>query len=509
MLWTLRRLADPLLSPEGLRERIVQEPNLAERFLEYAAYHDAVAFGLRYLPHHFRSTPAPFHFEIAERLATRTYDAVAAPRSHAKSTLVSLAHPLLEAATGRASFILLIGSDVQAAEDKLEDILNELADNKQLIADFPRLRPPDPRELREWARKRKKVKQRRSDFVTLGGVRFSARGAGQAMRGLKQGNRRPDLIILDDVEDDRHVRSGLQRKRLLEWFEQVVLNLEGVERARIRVVGTVLHPKGLLATLIERWGGKIYRAILDEEQQRTLWPEVWPYERLVLKRDGGVDADGTPIKGIGHLSFRKEYQNEPPEEEGGMLKAEWLRKSTVPLGFPASGKVYVGLDLAIGTSEQSAYNALVVHYYHAPSDKTYVVDAYRWRGLGQIDEEVQRFLNEHGYRPDCIAVEGVQFQMKIVQDIRKRLPHKVVAVLPERDKAARFSVLVDQYSMGRVVHLSGLPQEYEQELLDFPHSEFKDWVDASVFAYLARFVRPAQSVVSTAVLTPGRPGEWS
>ena len=45
------------------------------------------------------------------------------------------------------------------------------------------------------------------DFVTLNDVRLKARGRGQRLRGLKHKQRRPDLIILDDIENDQQARS--------------------------------------------------------------------------------------------------------------------------------------------------------------------------------------------------------------------------------------------------------------------------------------------------------------
>ncbi|MEM8495604.1 MAG: hypothetical protein AAF663_09490, partial [Planctomycetota bacterium] len=57
------------------------------------------AFALTYLDHHFRAPPSRMHEELFD-LLTRTADqrgqrlAIAAPRGHAKTTLVSLAYVL-------------------------------------------------------------------------------------------------------------------------------------------------------------------------------------------------------------------------------------------------------------------------------------------------------------------------------------------------------------------------------------------------------------------------------
>ena len=45
------------------------------------------------------------------------------------------------------------------------------------------------------------------DFTTLNDIRVKARGRGQRLRGLKHKQWRPDLVILDDLENDVNVRN--------------------------------------------------------------------------------------------------------------------------------------------------------------------------------------------------------------------------------------------------------------------------------------------------------------
>jgi hypothetical protein len=45
------------------------------------------------------------------------------------------------------------------------------------------------------------------DFVTLNDIRVKARGRGQRLRGLKHRQWRPDLVVLDDLENDKMVKT--------------------------------------------------------------------------------------------------------------------------------------------------------------------------------------------------------------------------------------------------------------------------------------------------------------
>ena len=57
---------------------------------------------------------------------------MAAPRGHAKSTLVSLIYVLWEAMRGRRRFIVLVGNSTTAATRLLEHVRHELETNDLL-----------------------------------------------------------------------------------------------------------------------------------------------------------------------------------------------------------------------------------------------------------------------------------------------------------------------------------------------------------------------------------------
>src|SRR5690606_39163333 len=67
------------------------------------------------------------------------------------------------------------------------------------------------------------------------------RGSGQQVRGLLWRNHRPDLILIDDLEDPDEVRNEDLRAKTLEWFYGSLMNCvdRGSKNFRIRVAGTV------------------------------------------------------------------------------------------------------------------------------------------------------------------------------------------------------------------------------------------------------------------------------
>ena len=124
--------------------------------------------------------------------------AVAAPRGEAKSTFVSLFFVLWAVLTGRKRYVLLIADALEQAASLLDAVKDELEYNELLRDDFPEGVGKGP----VW---------NTGTVVTAGGVKVQALGAGKRMRGLRHGPYRPDLVILDDLENDENVDKPEQR----------------------------------------------------------------------------------------------------------------------------------------------------------------------------------------------------------------------------------------------------------------------------------------------------------
>ncbi|SPW34055.1 Uncharacterised protein [Edwardsiella tarda] len=56
--------------------------------------------------------------------------------------------------------------------------------------------------------------------VTANNVKITVAGSGKKLRGLRHGPYRPDLILLDDIENDENVRSPEQRDKLDSWLKK-------------------------------------------------------------------------------------------------------------------------------------------------------------------------------------------------------------------------------------------------------------------------------------------------
>ena len=215
---------------------------------ELAAF-DLGYFGRAYLSHYFTRPSPEFHEELDEIWETSVMksqnpmkcakeisrmkgsrNAIAAPRGHAKSTNLTFKDDLHAALYGYKHYILILSDSSDQAEGFLDEIKTELEENADIIEDFGALKSD-----KAW---------RSNVIVTKNDVKIEAIGSGKKVRGRKHRNWRPDLIVLDDVENDENVNTPEQRKKLKSWFEKAVSKVDGVQSCAVSLLTNSMGVEG-------------------------------------------------------------------------------------------------------------------------------------------------------------------------------------------------------------------------------------------------------------------------
>ena len=171
---------------------------------------DLLAWGRKYLPDHFQLPPSIMHRWMAEQFAAAlarrgTKLNVLGPRGGAKSTIGTLALPLRAAVECQENYIWIVSDTKNQAVAHLENIKAELLDNRRLARDFPEAVG-------------RGLVRRGNSIVLRNGVTIEAFGTGQRIRGRRRRQHRPTLIVCDDLQNDGHIRSALQREHSRDWF---------------------------------------------------------------------------------------------------------------------------------------------------------------------------------------------------------------------------------------------------------------------------------------------------
>lgn len=179
------------------------------------------------------------------------------------------------------------------------------------------------------------------------------------------------------------------------------------------------------------------------------------------------------------LTFQQEFLAEFVDASGAVLKREWLATSE-PAGKPA---VVLGVDLALSTKTEADWTAIVAMSQEA-SGMVYLRDAQRMRApFHQVLLFIQQMAAK--WNPVIIAIEAVQYQAAVVQELLRTTRLPVRGVRPDKDKLTRFLPLAARYEQGLVKHAPGLPGWFEDELLAFPVGEHDDAADAAAYAWQA------------------------
>lgn len=227
---------------------------------------DLLAWGRHYLANHFRKAPSKMHLWLGEQLDTLhrqrgTKINVIGPRGGAKSTVATLCYVLRAAVEEWEPYIWIISDTMTQAQTHLENIKAELLTNELLANDYPaacgRGQP--------WNLGAIKLKN---------GVIIESYGTGQALRGRRVYENRPSLIICDDLQNDGHILSALQRDSSRDWFNGTVLKA-GDKRTNFINLATALH-RDALAMELERtpgWKSAKFRAIEAWPTNSQLWQE--------------------------------------------------------------------------------------------------------------------------------------------------------------------------------------------------------------------------------------------
>jgi hypothetical protein len=291
-------------------------------------------------------------------------------------------------------------------------------------------------------------------LVTSTNIKIEAIGSGKKIRGRKHRNWRPDLLILDDIENDENVRTPEQRRKLEDWFLKAV-SKAGDDYTDIVYIGTLLHYDSLLAKTLRNSGYRAvkYRAVLSFSREEKLWEE---WEKLYTdldNEDREKDAErffethkkemleGTEVLWEeklsyyalmvmrvteGEAAFNSEEQNEPVNPEDCIFNEEWFDYyNEAETDFHDRSFQFFGfVDPSLGKTKKSDYSAIITMAKHKTTGYLYVMEAdierrHPDRIITDILEKERRLRRDYGRGYKKFGAETVQFQWFLKEELAK------------------------------------------------------------------------------------------
>lgn len=407
--------------------------------------------------------------------------AVAAPRSHGKSTAGTLSFGLASALFGASRFVIVVGATEDLAVKQLGEIKTELTDNEDLKETF---------NIKGFS------KDNEGEFICHTGThsfKMMAKGAEQKLRGLKWSNKRPDLILIDDLEEDEAVMNQERRIKLRNWFMNALLPL-GSDHCKIRMVGTILHLDSLLNRLLKNktWHTALFKAHRAfDDFSEILWPEKFSEQRLRDLRDNFIHEGNAS-------GYSQEYLNTPVATVDQYFRPSWF----LPMEISDHGKpkrYYASIDLAISKKDHANKTSVSVggldndnmlHIVYNEADKLdskEIIDL-----MFKIHEiyEPEVFLVERG------AIEKTLLPFLNEEMLKQGIYLNLEFYTPVTDKPSRARAFQARMKAGGVKFdkESEWWPELENEMLTFPRSASDDRVDSTTsIGFLLDKMQPADS----------------
>lgn len=507
---------------------------------EWGAAH-LIYFIKSYLGPHLTNYFSPIHYEMADVITDSKRGKRVLwllPREHAKTTILTFANTL-RAICYRLKRNIVIASDSKnQAKEFLRNIKTELESNEKIIRDFGDLRgrvnPKDGEIRGKWGE---------THIITSNGVQVILWSPNSQVRGLnynvtdivedefgrkskKTYTLRPDMVILDDILNDKYIRNRDTRDALERWFFDAAFNAMDSDKGDLFVHGTVLHSDDLLSRLwrdqdrTRTWVKRRTPACevdADGNFVNVLWPDRWNATKLAQRRQD-----------IGSLSFSREFLLSPREDQAAMFHHDWFRhyihhtvsgeafNSLMQAGYrplPQDLLLITAIDPNTKDRDKDDYTVVATMGFSPTTRCYYIIDLYRDRPSPETQvREMLRHALRWGkqYREDGngwvhlgFVVETIAYQNSIMYWLKKFQDEMGVHGRRYRreetgtDKVLRAAIMSPMVEQNRLYFPYGMrydevtkqPQMYypflwlEDEMNDFPQGDFDDGVDALQRAY--------------------------
>lgn len=396
---------------------------------------------------------------IFAALQQGTAKALAAPRGEGKTTITECVICYC-ICYGTIEFAVICAATGEFAKDRLEGIKHRFERSELLLEDFPEICVP----VRDAATAPQRCgsqtvngelthMQWSGDTVIFpdvagspsSGIVVVAKGITGALRGLNINDRRPDLVIIDDPDDEESAESVTKTSRRVRKINQSLRGLAKSGQSLARVMLCTIINRSCVAaqytdrTLYPSWNGQRFKTIDRMPNREDMWEEYIKLRKedqqkgdVFARRahqfyldnreemdagavvsnpesfDGRELEDGTlceastlqrcfnQIAETGWDAFATEFQNEPPAE-GGIDESGITEAIVCGSDEEYIGRVS-GLDRLVAPVEATKATAFIdVHKRHL--DWTVVA----WSDGGRVSVVDYGVTSTHG--PDVVGEE--------------------------------------------------------------------------------------------------------
>jgi hypothetical protein len=339
--------------------------------------------------------PVPeFHKTIFNKMTDTAIDkfVCAIPRDHAKTTLAKLAVIWYFLFTNYR-FIIYLSNTATIAQAACQDIVAfmEGENFRSVFGDI------------DWEIRREGdgIYKFNLTLTDKEGRSYTKRcilralGAGQQVRGINIDNQRPQLAVVDDLEDNDNIATEILFDKLKKWFYGPFKKCLDKFHNKIIHLGNMISNKCLLREHCESqfWHSMRFGCLLSDGT--PLWPDAWPLDKL---REDFLEYLNNGLLDV----WFAEMMNQPMAAGRGLIRADQIeyRHKLFPDDIEYG---FMTVDVAISNKTWGHKTSIAVHGFY--EKKWQLVDSF----LEQAVDPIKLF--EKIYELAClwhIQVVGIE-----------------------------------------------------------------------------------------------------
>lgn len=416
-----------------------------------------------------------FHYDVSDILLNDNRNfAIEMFRESGKTSLVLKSFPIycLTYPQQDRRYIVIIKQNTTLAQTKLIEIVSEYEGNEVLNINKIKVnkKAADAYEVVVRGKDKKNIK-----------MRIEAYGKGSSIRGLSWDNIRPQVIIMDDIQDLEDANSEVTLEKDWNWFLSDIKFLS--RTGRIFIIGNNLGKKCVIERIID--SGELDFEVLKLPalvNGKSTWPEMFSTEFLTKEKE--------EFSRLGKLDiWYRERMCQAISPETQKFKQEYFRFFNEE-DLPGAFDIDITIDPAISKRKKACNTSIVAVAKNQYNHNWYVLD-YRfgkWDPYGLITNTFEMFNELKRMYPNAfirVWVEGVAYQEALRYVFEEEMRRQGIFMfldtfVDKQDKNQRILGLVPLFRIG-VIYLRPWMTHLMEEALLFPMGATVDIIDGLAF----------------------------
>ena len=309
------------------------------------------------------------------------------------------------------------------------------------------------------------------------GMRYST-SVGGTLTG-RGGN----IIVIDDPIKPNEAMSEAEREAVNSWYRNTLYSrLNNKNDDAIILVMQRVHMDDLVGHVQEKedWTVINIPAIAEADERYQIGDDAFHDRKAgdLLQPDREDAETLTTIREtLGTYNFSAQYQQQPVPVEGNLVKKEWICRYDRQPSRQACDFVVQSWDTGQKVGDTNDYSVCTT--IGASGNDYYILDVVRERlEYPNLRREVIRMAD--AWAPDAVVIEDASSGTMLLQDLRREMTPRPIAIKPTTDKVTRMQAVSATLEAGQVLLPEEAPwlYEFERELFAFPGARHDDQVDS-------------------------------